>query len=164
MNRNKLIAEIDSFGSFSFSRSSGPGGQNVNKVNTKVQLTLYLEDLPSFSVPVPDPDPDPDPVPVPVSEAERERISFNLGQRLKQLKDGAFFIEAQRERTQLANRRLAVNRMADCIIEASRPAEVRKATAPTRASKQRRLDCKKAQGRKKLLRSNPAKNSVDSEL
>jgi ribosome-associated protein len=152
MNRNLLIAEIDSYGSFSFSRSSGPGGQNVNKVNTKVQLTLHLENLPSFSVPDS------------VSEAERERISFNLGQRLKQLKDGAFFIEAQRERTQLANRRLAVKRMADCIIDASRPAEVRKATAPTKASKQRRLDCKKAQGRKKLLRSNPAKSSVDSEL
>ncbi len=115
-----------------FVRASGPGGQNVNKLNTAVQLRFDVRHSPSLSHDV------------------RLRLERLAGKRLT--KDGVLVIIAQRYRTQERNRADALERLTALIREAAvRPAP-RKATKPTKASRQRRLESKKRRGTIKGLR------------
>lgn len=134
MDTTRLEEEIEQYGTFTFVRSSGPGGQNVNKVNTKVQLSIKLEELPMLT------------------EAMRDRIEKNLAHRLYRKADGSYFIASQKERSQLANRRHAVKRMAELLAGATKSQRLRKQSSPTKASKLRRLEKKKLQSRKKADR------------
>ncbi len=126
------IAVPDSALSMSFVRSSGPGGQNVNKVATAVQLRFDLEraGLPADV---------------------RSRLERLAGRRLTQ--DGEILIEAQRYRTQERNREDALARLADLLRRAETPPTPRVATRPTRAARKRRTDTKVRHGAKKRLRS-----------
>ena len=120
-------AEIE----FAFIASPGPGGQNVNKVATAVQLRF---DIIHSSLP----------------EDVRARLITLLGKKLT--RSGELIITANRYRTQNSNKKDALDRLCQLIRRAAIPPKKRKKTKPTAASKQRRLDTKKLHGKKKTLR------------
>jgi ribosome-associated protein len=121
----------------SFVRASGPGGQNVNKLATAVQLRFDVRHSPSL----------PDDV--------RARLERLAGSRLT--RDGVLIITAQRHRTQLRNRQDALDRLVELICEAAITPVKRRATRPTRASRERRIEGKKRRaGIKRLRRAGPS--------
>jgi len=121
----------------SFVRSSGPGGQNVNKLSTAVQLRFDVRHSPSL----------PNDVAV--------RLMRLAGKRMT--KDGVLVLIAQNHRTQERNRAEAQARLIDLIRQAAVRPVPRRTTKPTKASKQRRIESKKRRSSVKALRqSKPA--------
>jgi ribosome-associated protein len=106
----------------SFVLASGPGGQNVNKVSSAVQLRFDIAHSPSLG------------------DEVRARLSSLAGQRLT--KDGVIVITARSHRSQERNRADARARLVELIRRAATPPKPRRPTKPTRASKERRLDSK----------------------
>jgi ribosome-associated protein len=123
----------------SFVRSSGPGGQNVNKLSTAVQLRFDVRHSPSLPGDV------------------RERLERLAGSRLTN--DGVLVIIAQRHRTQARNRQDALDRLIEIIRQAAIRPIKRRPTRPTRASRERRIEGKKRRSSIKHLRR--SKPSVD---
>ena len=115
-----------------FVRSSGPGGQNVNKVASAVQLRFLL------------------PLNTSLPAAARNRLRRLAGQRL--IDDGSILISARAERSQDQNRRAALERLAELIRAALVEPKIRKKTRPTRASKERRIESKKRRASTKRQR------------
>ena len=124
----------DSEFSLSFVRASGPGGQNVNKVASAVQLRFNLVGSTSLD------------------ERVKLRLRALAGRRVTD--DGSILIIARNHRTQEQNRREAFERLADLIRRALVAPKVRKATKPTRASREQRLEHKSHNQRTKKLRKN----------
>ena len=116
-----------------FIRSSGPGGQNVNKVASAVQLRFNARNSPNLP------------------HAVKTRLEALAGQRLT--KDGVIIIEASRFRSQVRNRADALERLIELIRQAAIQPIKRRATKPTYGSKQRRLEGKKKRSGTKALRS-----------
>ena len=129
---NDHIAIDDSEISESFIRSSGPGGQNVNKLATAVQLRFDVRHSPSLSHEV------------------RARLERLAGRRLT--RDGVLVITAQRYRTQERNRDDALARLIELIRAAAVRPPPRRPSRPTLGSKVRRLEGKKRRGSIKALR------------
>ena len=116
-----------------FIRASGPGGQNVNKVSSAVQLRFNL------------------PVNLSIPVAARNRLRRLAGQKLTD--DGTILISARNERSQEQNRRAALERLGALIRAALVEPKLRRKTKPTRASKERRIESKKHRGATKSGRS-----------
>ena len=118
--------------SFAFVRASGPGGQNVNKVSSAVQLRFDMRGSTALS------------------DSVKSRLRALAGRRLTD--DGAILIIARNQRSQDHNRREALERLADLIQRALVVPKTRKATKPTRASRERRLESKGRQQQAKQRR------------
>ncbi len=122
MDSESIRSEI----AFRFSRSSGPGGQHAQKSSTRVEALFDVEES------------------VGLSESERRRVLEKLGPVVRAI--------AQDERSQLRNRELATARIVEQLQEAVKVRRPRRATKPTKASQERRLDEKKQRGETKRLR------------
>lgn len=114
---------------FTFSRSGGPGGQNVNKLNTRATLTVSLEDLAEA---------------MPAAAIERLPRRY--------LTDEAVVVSSSISRSQIANREHCVEKLSAAVIAAMRPRKIRRKTKPSAGAKRRRLEAKKQQGQRKQAR------------
>ncbi|HEY5296206.1 MAG TPA: alternative ribosome rescue aminoacyl-tRNA hydrolase ArfB [Gaiellaceae bacterium] len=120
------VESIRSEVAFRFSRSSGPGGQHAQKSSTRAEALFDVVDSAGLT------------------EAERRRVLDKLGPVVRSV--------AQDERSQLRNRELATDRVIEQLREATRVQRKRRATKPSKASQERRLDEKRRRGQTKRLR------------
>lgn len=123
MDKQVLHESIQRHAVFAFSRSGGKGGQNVNKVNTKVQVFVPVEGLGGLT------------------EQEKHLLVKRLAANINI--SGEIFAAAQDERTQERNRAIALNRIESMIQNACRVQKPRKKTKPSAKQKERRLKAKK---------------------
>jgi len=114
---------------FKASRSSGPGGQNVNKLNTRVMVLFDVAGSPSLS------------------DQQKQQVLSRLVRRID--KEGVLHVAAQKHRSQEANRRAAVERLQQLVQEALQPEPVRRKTKAPAAARERRLQEKKQRSDRK---------------
>ncbi|MCK5564048.1 MAG: aminoacyl-tRNA hydrolase [Planctomycetes bacterium] len=140
INKEVEIARVELV--FRYDRSSGPGGQNVNKLNTKVTLVFNVAGSESLSA------------------YQKKRITDRLSSRIN--KAGEIMVVSQKSRSQSANKEDAVGRLAVLLAGALKVQKARRKTKPTRASKERRLKAKKQRSEIKKDRSRTAFRQGDS--
>ncbi len=122
--------------SFTFSRSSKPGGQNVNKISSRVTLLFDVANSPSLSA------------------EHKNQITTRLRTRIN--KYGVLRVVAQRHRSQAANREAAIERFVELLQETLKPVKARKKTRISFTAKKRRLNGKKRRSRLKQERAKPS--------
>lgn len=132
---NPNLAIDESALTFTFARSPGPGGQNVNKVETKAILHFNVAACRSLS------------------DAQKSLIFRKLASRINS--EGMLQVVCWRHRSQSANRREATERFAKLIADALRPRKKRRPTKPSRGSIERRLEAKRRRGETKRRRRDP---------
>lgn len=117
---------------FTASRSSGPGGQSVNKVNTKITLRFDIDNSHLLS------------------EEEKEKLKKKLSNKISN--DNILIVSAESERSQLRNKEEAISKFYQLLKDAFKQQKKRKKTKPTKASKEKRIKQKKIQAEKKKTR------------
>jgi ribosome-associated protein len=141
LNKELILKWVSENITFSFSRSGGPGGQNVNKLNTKVTARLKIAVLDVLS------------------EAEKERVRHQLKNRISE--NDELVIHVQEQRSQAQNRERALKRMVELIAGALRKKRRRVRTKPTEESRKKRLMKKKKRSRIKKQRRTESFNRSD---
>jgi len=142
MNPDSLNEEIRNKAEITYSRSGGPGGQNVNKRDTKVTIHLKIDSLET-----------PD-------DTEINRIRHRLSRRINS--EGFLVLQADGERSQARNKEEALRRLETLILKALRPdPRPRKKTKPSRAAKERRIMGKKKRSRVKKGRGRVSRDSEE---
>lgn len=130
---------------FSFSRSGGPGGQNVNKVNTRAELRIAVSDLVA---------------PGALSEDQATRLRKLAGRRLNNRDE--LVVASSRYRSQLRNRQDCLGRLRLLILRAVAPRPIRRPTTPSRASIRRRLETKHRRSTVKRTRRRPSNDEQEA--
>ncbi len=136
MNQILLHQSIETEAQYSFARSGGPGGQNVNKVNTKVFISIPVDKLQGLSA------------------VEMERITAKLYNRLNS--EGLLTISVEDERSQFRNREIALQRIEAIIVHANFQEKRRIPTKPGKSAILRRLGTKQLKSRTKTNRNKPS--------
>lgn len=136
MDAGAIAMSVFSNAIVAFSRSSGPGGQNVNKVNTKVTASIALEKIEGLS------------------QAERIAVKARLSGRIRG--DGVLQVRVQETRNQCRNREIALERMISLIIRAAGLKPARIPTKPSAAKRRQILDAKRVHGNTKRNRQSPS--------
>ncbi len=131
MRKEILLSELQ----FKATRSSGPGGQHVNKTSTRVELFWPLEDSQGLST------------------TEKNRLRRVLGKRLN--KEGVLVLHTEATRSQHRNKELVIKKFFQFLEKGIRPPKKRKRTQPPRSANRKRLENKKKHAQKKALRRSP---------
>ncbi|GGE40360.1 alternative ribosome rescue aminoacyl-tRNA hydrolase ArfB [Psychroflexus planctonicus] len=131
MNKDKLLAEI----TFKTTLSGGPGGQHVNKTETKVLVNWDIENSQA------------------VSDDEKNRIASKLSSKIN--KEGELQVASAKTRSQHQNKQIAIDVLVELVEKALMPKKKRKKSKPSFQSKLKRLKKKKIHSEKKKLRKNP---------
>ncbi|MGQ8337266.1 alternative ribosome rescue aminoacyl-tRNA hydrolase ArfB [Sunxiuqinia sp. A32] len=126
------ISDLSNEFVFQTSRSSGPGGQNVNKVNSRVELRFNIKDSTLLT------------------DRQKEILLKKLETKLTS--DGLLLIVSQEERSQFRNKEIAIEKLYTLLAKALKPVKKRKSTRPTRASIEKRIQSKKRLAEKKSRR------------
>jgi ribosome-associated protein len=136
VNPGILRASIEAKAQLDYARSGGPGGQNVNKVNSKAIARIRLDEIEGLT------------------EAEAAQASLRLASKLTNM--GELVVQADEERDQGRNREAAIARLFALVAGAARLPKPRRATKPTRASRERRLSSKRTRSGSKSMRKPPS--------
>lgn len=131
MDKNIIFSEI----SFKAVRSGGAGGQHVNKVSTKIELTFDIENSNGLS------------------SLEKQRLYRAIPNKIS--KENIFSLQCDESRSQHKNKETAIKRFYKTLEEGLKVQKARRKTKPTRSSVQKRLDSKKSHSQKKLHRKRP---------
>ncbi len=137
-NTDQLLEQLTRELIFTFSRSSGPGGQHVNKVNTRVELKF---NIPESTI---------------LSQDQKEQILLKQKKRIS--KDGFLSLVSQEERSQYRNKQQVITKFIELIKDILTPDKKRIPTQPSTASNIRRLDEKRKKEKKKDSRKKPEKD------